>query len=348
MPLPKTNPNGNKARQAKVTTPTEVVIAARETDVTPKLAQVPPMSIADGYIQRNVAVNLTDFDVFDMAINRARNILIKGPTGSGKTSGVMAWAAKTGRRFYSVATNAGLDPTQLFGRMMPDGKGGWIWIDGGVTDIARHGGVLLINEVNFLPPKIATVLFGLLDFRRSLTLMDHRGEVIQTHRPDCWCDLDEKECRERWVLIAADLNPGYSGTRELNAAFANRFAYQMEWDYDPNIERTLIKSDVLLKMANDMRQQVAAGKLETPIATNMLIEFVEMVNDLGFDFAVTSFVQHFMADERPSVTTVFNTYRKQLEEDLDDSEADKVFTQIEDDDSGWMDAFADEMFKDMD
>lgn len=305
---------------------------------TSSVAEVPHQSILDGYISRRVsfgAIDVMEFDAFDAAIKNMWNVLIEGPTGPGKTTSVQAWCAKRGVRFGSVSSNAGAEPTQFMGKFNPDetGQAAFVWVDGVVADIFRYGGALLVNEANFLPERIATVLFGPLDGRRALTLMDHNGEVIKAHRPpikkykggkmieqSCWCSLSKAECKKRWVLIIADMNPDYEGTRPLNKAFRNRFAMQLVFDYDPEVERQLIESESLRNMASDLR---SSQEYETPVATNMLFEFESMVRELGIDFASQNFINRFAVDEREPVKIVVDAYKANIELDLlGDSDAD--------------------------
>lgn len=278
----------------------------RKTTTTPapgaRLAQVPPQEMLDGYIQRNIVPGKTEFDVFDAARERKFNVLIEGPTGPGKTSAVMAYAARENMPFYAVPSNIGIEPSQLFGKYIPNTEGGFKWVDGPVTDIVRHGGVLLLNEVNFIPERVATVLFGLLDKRRQITLLDHEAETIDASG----CDL----------LIIADMNPDYEGTRPLNKAFRNRFAIQLWWDYDDKVEAKLVKCAALRDMAKKLRAEQAAGTYETPCSTNMLIEFEDVFDALGWDFAKANFVNHFESESRQAVGVVVETYRANIEKAL--------------------------------
>ena len=242
------------------------------------------------------------------------NVLIEGPTGTGKTSSILAYAAYKNLPFYSVSSSNGTEPTQLFGKYIPDGSGGFVWQDGPVTDLVRHGGVLLINEVNFIPDRVKTVLFGLLDKRRKIELVDHQSEVI--YAPDNF-------------IVFADMNPDYEGTRPLNKAFRNRFATQLEFQYDNSIETKLITSKALLDLARQLRDQIAQGLFDTPVSTNMLIEFEEVARELSVAFAVHNFVNHFPQDDRASIKQVFDTWQHNIEADFANpaikSESDSTF-----------------------
>jgi nitric oxide reductase NorQ protein len=267
------------------------------------LATIPPKEIAESYVPRKIH-GKEDFKVFDVARRNRRNILIYGPTGPGKTMAVTAYAASRGLRMASVSCNAALDVSQLIGKLVPNEDGKLEWVDGPVTEVVRNGGLLYIDEGNFAPPKIITSLFSLTDRRRTLQLLDHHGETIEAH-PD--------------LTIVMTMNPGYIGTGRLNAAFRNRFALQIQWDYDPEVEDKLVSAKNLLTVARQLRAEADKGMYETPIATNMLLEFMELADEntgLGYQFAVENFIAHFEPEEQASVRLVLQTHEANIREDL--------------------------------
>ena len=183
---------------------------------------------------------------------------------------------------------------------------------GPIPEIVKKGGLLLINEINFLPERVATIIYSLLDGRREIALMEHNGEVIRAHRGKglCWCK--EKNCDDKRVLIVGDMNPGYLGTRELNAAFRNRFGVQLVWDYDRGVEEALIPSAGLLDLMWDLREQVKTEQFSTPVSTNMGMEFVRITRLMGYDFAVMNFVNHYPEEERTPLGHLFEAFSKRI------------------------------------
>jgi MoxR-like ATPase len=266
------------------------------------LATIPPAKLAERYVHRKV-YGVEDFKTFDKARANHINVLIYGPTGPGKTTAVEAWAAARGLRMATVSGNASMESRQLFGGFIPDGNGGYGWIDGPVTDVVRNGGVLLLDEMNFISPKIYTTLYPLTDGRRSITLLDHMGETIVAHED---------------LTIFATMNPDYVGTTPLNFAMRNRFDIQLSWDYDDAVESKLISSKSLLLLVKQLRAEAAKGQYETPISTNMLMEIEEFIKDedLGYEFAVENFIAHFSADEQASVRLVFQTHEHNIKTDF--------------------------------
>lgn len=280
-----------------INTPVEV---SEGPVIRASLASVPRIELAKRYVHRDIW-SREDFEIFDHARSKNINVLIYGPTGPGKTTSVEAWAAERNLRMATVSGNASMEPSQMTGKFVSDGNGSFAWIDGPVTDVVRNGGVLLLDEVNFISPKIYTVLYSLLDGRREITLLDHHGETIKAH-PD--------------LTIFATMNPDYIGTTPLNFAFRNRFDIQIPWDYDDKVEAKLVSSKALLVVAKQLRVEAAKGQYETPISTNMLQEFVNFVDALGYEFAVENFIAHFSADEAASVRLVFQTHEHNIKTDF--------------------------------
>ena len=243
------------------------------------------------YISRKVG-GVRDLDIMDKARRMRHNVLVYGPTGPGKTTMVMAYAAEQGLPFYSIPCNGAIDPRQLFGTWVPTSEQGkYEWVDGPVTAMVRAGrGVLLLNEVNFMPPRIGASFYSLLDSRREMQLIDHKGEVLKV--------------KGTGLLIVADFNPDYEGTRPLNEAFRNRFAFKLDWGYETAVEKQLVVSDSLLTMGQQLRAAYKKGEIDTPISTNMLMEFEDIASEVSYDFAVANFIAAFAAEEQPAVREV--------------------------------------------
>ena len=114
--------------------PTQTTAESEQTEEAPAssgklriaLATIPPVELADRYVNRKLTGNVLDFSLFDYARANKREVLIYGPTGPGKTTSVVAWAARNSLRLAAVSGNAALEPSQLIGKYVPDGNGGQI------------------------------------------------------------------------------------------------------------------------------------------------------------------------------------------------------------------------------
>lgn len=284
-----------------VTIPT-VVELPKPVTTQVELAQIPDKMWGEKYLNRKVAGGKTDYEVLDVAMKYHQNVLIRGHAGSGKTMCVLGFASVRGYRYYNVSANVGLEPSHLFGAWTPTEQAGvFKWQDGPVTDLVRHGGVLLLNEIDFMPERITTVLFGLLDDRREIQLLENGGEVIKAH-PN--------------LLVVGDHNPNYRGARPMNQAWKDRFAHKLEFEYDKAIERKLIKNKSLLAVAEKLREQAFKGEIDTPISTRGLISFVKNYENLGLDYAITSYLNGFLDDEREAIKLVFDTTKDGIAKDF--------------------------------
>lgn len=267
------------------------------------VAEIPSPKWAKEYVNRKVIGSMSEFDIYDHAIANAENVLIFGPTGSGKTMSAIAYASARGLNYYNISSHNGSEPSEWIGRWIPTADGHYKWQDGAVTQIVRNGGVLLLNEVNFLPERVTTAIFSLLDDRRHLQLMGNNGEIVHAH-PN--------------LLIIADMNPNYRGTRPMNEAFKDRWAHKLEFDYDPTIERKLVKSKALLDMAKQLRDGESRREISTPISTRQLVTFSKNIGKLGLDYAIYSFLNGFSdMKERNAVRVIVeNTWKANIAQDF--------------------------------
>ena len=280
---------------------TKVMLNETEDNLILNLISVPDQKWAKQYVNRKID-GVLDFDIFDKALANHDNVLIEGGAGSGKTIAVQSYASARGMRYFNVSSNNGIDPSQLFGRWIPNPNGvGYLWQDGAVTQLFRYGGVLLLNEVNFLPTRVSTVLFSGLDYRREIQLLENGGEVIKAH-PN--------------LLIVADMNYGYKGTQELNQAFADRFAIKLEFPYDKAIETKVVGNKALLTLADQLRAQYDVEEIATPISTRGLVAFVSNAKTFGIDFAITSYVNGFQKEERAGVRLACETHKFNIANEL--------------------------------
>lgn len=255
-----------------------------------------------GYVNRTITQQVNDFAIFDYAIANNENVAIVGEAGTGKTTSVMSWAGHRGLRFYRINFHAGVESSQIFGKLLPKEDGALAWQDGGFTECWRNGNaVIVLDEMSFMPPKQAGILFPCLDNQRVLILLDNKGEVIPAGDN---------------LLIVGCYNEGYRGNNKPNQAFIDRFQHKLVFDYDTDIEKKFIKSSTLLDLAKQMRADSIAGIYETPISTRLLKNFQKFAKEISYDYAVDNFLNNFSAEERGSVKLLLDAHRHNLELEL--------------------------------
>ena len=118
-----------------------------------------------------------EVEVFEHAWRNRLPLLIKGPTGCGKTRFIAHMAARLGLPLYTVACHDDLTAADLVGRhLIGDGK--TVWCDGPLTRAVREGGICYLDEVVEARKDTTVVLHPLADDRRILPI-DRTGEVLE-------------------------------------------------------------------------------------------------------------------------------------------------------------------------
>ena len=170
-----------------------------------------------------------EVEIFEAAYAARLPILLKGPTGCGKTRFVehMAWRlyrqADTHRRqletpLLTVACHEDLTATDLVGRYLLSGDE-TVWVDGPLTRAVRSGAICYLDEVVEARKDTTVVVHSLTDHRRMLPI-EKKGELLDAH-PD--------------FLLVISYNPGYQSVlKDLKPSTRQRFV-SLEFDY-PSVE----------------------------------------------------------------------------------------------------------------
>ena len=162
-------------------------------------------------------------ELYQAAYARRMPVMLKGPTGCGKSRFVEYMAYKLGRPLITVACNEDMTASDLVGRYLLD-KDGTKWQDGPLATAARIGAICYLDEVVEARQDTTVVIHPLTDHRRTLPL-DKKGELIEAH-PD--------------FQLVISYNPGYQSlTTDLQQSTKQRFG-ACDFDYpiaasDPGI-----------------------------------------------------------------------------------------------------------------
>ena len=153
------------------------------------------------------------------------HMLLFGPTGTGKTSRVLQIAARIGQPVVRVNFNAQVSPSDLLG-FMGIGAGGTVWHDGLLTTAMQEGYWILLDELDFCPPDVASVLFPVLEKVSRVVLKEHpQGKVVTGERLKPWTEARKTGFR---VFATGNSfggeNNGCHGTQQQNKALLNRFS----------------------------------------------------------------------------------------------------------------------------
>jgi nitric oxide reductase NorQ protein len=145
--------------------------------------------------------------LFEAAYGRRLPVMLKGPTGCGKSRFVEYMAWKLQKPLITVACNEDMTASDLVGRFLLDATG-TRWQDGPLTVAARIGAICYLDEVVEARQDTTVIIHPITDHRRMLPL-DKKGEVIRAH-PD--------------FHLVISYNPGYQSLmKDLKQSTKQRF-----------------------------------------------------------------------------------------------------------------------------
>ena len=154
--------------------------------------------------------------LFGHAFRQRLPLLIKGPTGCGKTRFVEHMAARLGRALITVACHDDLSAADLVGRHLI-GQGDTVWLDGPLTRAVREGAVLYLDEVVEARRDTTVVLHPLADDRRLLSI-ERTGEQLHA---------------APGFMLVISYNPGYQNLlKSLKPSTRQRFV-ALDFDFPP-------------------------------------------------------------------------------------------------------------------
>lgn len=171
--------------------------------------------------------------LYESAYEVRMPMMIKGPTGCGKSRFVEYMAWKLGKPLITVACNEDMTASDLVGRFLLD-KDGTKWQDGPLTTAARIGAICYLDEIVEARQDTTVVIHPLTDHRRSLPL-DKKGELIQAHAD---------------FQLVISYNPGYQSLmKDLKQSTKQRFG-AMDFDYpEASIEINIVSKESGVDMA---------------------------------------------------------------------------------------------------
>jgi nitric oxide reductase NorQ protein len=207
--------------------------------------------------------------LFEMAFAHKLPLLLKGPTGCGKTRFVAHMAAKVARPLYTVSCHDDLTAADLTGRYLLKG-GDTVWTDGPLTHAVRNGGIAYLDEVVEARKDVTVVLHPLTDDRRLLPL-DRTGELLEA--PDDF-------------MLVVSYNPGYQNVlKQLKPSTRQRFV-AIEFDFPPaEVEREVVVAETGISEAKAHSLVMLAGRLralkghdlEEGVSTRLLVYCATLV-----------------------------------------------------------------------
>ena len=210
-----------------------------------------------------------EIGLFTIAARRQMPVMLKGPTGCGKTRFVQHMAYRLGRPLITVACHEDLTASDLVGRYLLKGEE-TVWVDGPLTLGVKHGAIVYLDEIVEARKDTTVIIHPLSDDRRILPI-EKKGQVIQA--------VDE-------FMLVISYNPGYQSVlKDLKQSTKQRFL-AMEFTYPPpEIEARVIEHEArvdketaqrLVRLGQKVRNLRTHG-LEEGVSTRLLIYAGELM-----------------------------------------------------------------------
>ena len=210
-------------------------------------------------------------DVFEHAFRNRLPLLLKGPTGCGKTRFVTHMAARLGLSLQTVSCHDDLTASDLTGRFLLKG-GETLWQDGPLTRAVRTGGICYLDEIVEARKDVTVVLHPLTDDRRMLPL-DRTGELLEASKD---------------FMLVVSYNPGYQNIlKSLKPSTRQRFL-AIDFDFPPLEQEVAIVAQEsglgpdrvrpLVMLAQKLRA-LKGQDLEEGISTRLLVYCATLIRD---------------------------------------------------------------------
>ena len=221
----------------------------------------------------------SECEIFEHAYRNRLPLLLKGPTGCGKTRFVAHMAARLGRPLYAVSCHDDLTSADLTGRYLLKG-GDTVWVDGPLTRAVREGAICYLDEVVEARKDVTVVLHPITDDRRTLPL-DRTGETLVAP-PE--------------FMLVASYNPGYQNVlKSLKPSTRQRFVSIQFGFPSPGAEAEIVAREsglsvdrcVPLVRVADALRKLKGQDLEEAASTRLIVYCATLMRDgVGYDTAL--------------------------------------------------------------
>jgi nitric oxide reductase NorQ protein len=220
-------------------------------------------------------------------------LILKGPKGSGKTLAIEQLCSKNGVPMIRENCNSGTDETQLIGSFGMEGTDVHFCLGSlplAIETANEYGeAFLVLEEINTLRPQVQSMVFSVADYRRAV------------EAPALGHKFSLKKGASLWVI--GTMNPGYSGTYQLNEALRSRFDF-IEVGYMPERqEQDLLEMSYKTPADLDQRrfakgllvlaQESRTYEWDYALSTRDLVHTIHKAEKLGNRKALKMLLQKF-------------------------------------------------------
>jgi nitric oxide reductase NorQ protein len=212
-----------------------------------------------------------EIEVFTKCHERGLPVMLKGPTGCGKTRFIEHMAWRLARPIVTIACHDDLSASDLTGRYLIEGEE-TVWVDGPLTIAARHGAICYLDEVVEARQDTIVIIHPLTDDRRMLPI-EKTGELLHA---------------APGFQLVISYNPGYQhAVKDLKPSTRQRFV-TLDFDFpSPNAEAEIVAHEsgvkrstaqALVELARRVRRLKEQGLAEGP-GTRLLVATGRLIAD---------------------------------------------------------------------
>jgi len=212
--------------------------------------------------------------------------LLYGAPGCGKTALV---EASFGSEVYTLMGTGDTEVADMVGSYVQTPSGGFEWVDGDLVKSAERGGVYFIDEIGLIDPKVLSIVYGLMDGRRELTVTANpeRG-TIKAHPA---------------FYVVAATNPNAPGVR-LSEALLSRFTVQAEMTTDWSLAKTLGVPQPMVTASQNLAKKQVSAEVSWAPQMRELLAFRDIAETFGTEFAISNLLASAPELDRPVVADV--------------------------------------------
>lgn len=286
--------SGSKPATTLTSTPTDVESVGEVKDLEVEMESVATLEgeeayarpNGDKYYARKWGEN-SDVEVLRKAREAGAYVMLYGVPGTGKTAMVEAAFPD---ELYTVLGSGDTEVADLVGGYVQTPSGGFEWVDGVLTKSAIEGKVLLIDEIGLIDPKVLSVVYGLMDGRRELTISANpeRGTI---------------KAKEGFYVVSAT-NPNVAGVR-LSEALLSRFAIQVEMTTDWALAKKLGVPQSAVVASQNLAKKMENGETSWSPQFRELLAFRDLSKMFGTKWAVQNLLASAPEIDRPVASDVF-------------------------------------------
>ena len=248
-------------------------------------------------------------------LNINKQLLLKGPTGAGKSHLCESIAKAMELNFGHISCTAGMSESHLTGRMVADGT----YIPTKFVDLYENGGVFLLDEVDAADSNVLLVINSALA-NGKMPIPNRKENPVAIRNENFYC-----------IVAANTWGNGsyeYSGREILDKAFLDRFALNKVFvDYDESLEKQITNEHAITSILQYVRKNCS---IERSISTRTIISAYKMTTAFSLKEIFDVLTLDWTSEEKNKFLESIDCYKNELENKEENKDEDEDEDEDED------------------